>query len=79
MFFLKEDLVDPRMEGKIAPGSKIKIYGVLKEVPVPLQTGAISTRFDIALEANNIIPLEESYEDLDIKSLRLLIITNLHQ
>ncbi len=64
--FLKEDLVDPKMEDKTTPGSKVKILGVLKEVPVPLQTGAISTRFDIAIEANNTIPLEESFESLDI-------------
>src|SRR3989344_2476886 len=64
--FLKEDLVDPRMEERTTPGSKVKIYGVLKEVPVPLQTGAISTRFDIAIEANNIMPMEESFEDLNI-------------
>ncbi len=64
--FLKEDLVEPKMEERATPGSKIKIYGVLKEVPVPLQTGAISTRFDIAIEANNVIPLEESFEDLNI-------------
>ncbi len=50
--FLKEDLVDPKMEGKTSPGSRVKIHGVLKEVPVPLQTG-ISTRYDIAIEANN--------------------------
>ena len=64
--FLKEDLVDPKMEERTTPGSKVKIYGVLKEVPVPLQTGSISTRFDIALEANNIVSLEESFEDLNI-------------
>ena len=64
--FLKEDLVDPRMEERITPGSKVKIFGVLKEVPVPLQTGAISTRFDIAIEANNTITLEETFEDLNI-------------
>lgn len=63
--FLKEDLVDPKMEERTTPGSKIKIFGVLKEVPVPLPTG-ISTRFDIAIEANNLIPLEESFDDLDI-------------
>jgi replicative DNA helicase Mcm len=64
--FLKEDLVEPKMEERATPGSKIKIFGVLKEVPIPLQTGAISTRFDIAIEANNVIPLEESFEDLNI-------------
>ncbi len=64
--FLKEDLVDPKMEERTTPGSKVKIFGVLKEVPMPLPTGAISTRFDIAIEANNTIPLEESFEDLNI-------------
>lgn len=64
--FLQEDLVDPKMEERTTPGSKIKIFGVLKEVPIPLKTGSISTRYDIAIEANNIIPLEESFEDLNI-------------
>jgi len=64
--FLQEDLVDPKMEERTTPGSKVKIFGILKEVPVPLQTGSISTRYDIALEANNIIPLEEAFEDINI-------------
>ncbi len=64
--FLKEDLVDPKMEERTTPGSRVKVFGVLKEVPVPLQTGSISTRFDIAIEANNTIPLEETFEDLSI-------------
>ena len=64
--FLKEDLVEPKMEERTTPGSKVKVIGVLKEVPVPLQTGAISTRFDLAIEANNVIPLEESYDELNI-------------
>lgn len=64
--FLQEDLVEPKMEERATPGSRIRIFGILKEVPVPLQTGAISTRFDLAVEANNLIPLEESSEDLNI-------------
>jgi len=64
--FLKEDLVEPIMEEKTTPGSRVKIIGVLKEVPVPLQTGAISTRFDLAIEANNIIPLEETFQEFEI-------------
>ena len=48
--FLKEDLVEPRMEERTTPGSKVKILGILKEVPVPLQAGSISTRFDLAIE-----------------------------
>ncbi len=64
--FVKEDLVEPKMEEKTTPGSRIKIIGILKEVPVPLQTGGMSTRFELAIEANNIILLEETFEELDI-------------
>ena len=64
--FLKEDLVEPHMEEKTTPGSKISIIGVLKEIPVPLRTGAISTRFDLAVEANNVVPMEATFEDLNI-------------
>ncbi|HEA46267.1 MAG TPA: minichromosome maintenance protein MCM [Candidatus Pacearchaeota archaeon] len=64
--FLKEDLVEPRMEEKTTPGSRVKIIGILKEVPVPLQSGGLSTRFELAVEVNNIVPMEETFEDLDI-------------
>ncbi len=64
--FVKEDLVEPKMEEKTTPGSRIKVIGVLKEVPVPLSSGGLSTRFELAVEANNIIPLEETFEELDI-------------
>ena len=64
--FLKEDLVEPFMEEKTTPGSKVRVLGILKEIPVPLPSGAISTRFDLAIESNNLIPLETTYEELDI-------------
>jgi len=64
--FVKEDLVEPKMEEKTTPGSRVKIIGVLKEVPVPLNTGGLSTRFELAIEANNLIAMEETFEELDI-------------
>lgn len=64
--FLKEDLVEPKMEEKTTPGSKVRVVGTLKEIPIHLPTGSIQTRFDLAIESNNIIPLEESFEDLEI-------------
>ncbi|MSS74912.1 minichromosome maintenance protein MCM [Candidatus Pacearchaeota archaeon] len=64
--FLQEDLVDPKMEERTTPGSRVCVIGTLKEVPIPLQTGAISTRYDIAIEANNVIPMEETFEDLNV-------------
>lgn len=64
--FLKEDLVEPKMERRTTPGSRVGIIGVVNEVPIPLQGGAIMTRFDLVLESNNIVPLEETYEELPI-------------
>lgn len=64
--FLKEDLVDPRMEKRTTPGSRVRVVGVLKEIALSSSSGAILTRFDLAVEANNIIPLDESYEDITI-------------
>ena len=64
--FLKEDLVEPKMEEKTTPGARVKVVGFLKEVPVPLQSGGVSTRFDLAVEANNVVPIEETFEDLEI-------------
>ena len=54
------------MEEKTTPGSRVKVIGVLKEVPVPLKTGGLSTRFELAIEVNNIIPIEETFEELEI-------------
>ncbi len=64
--FLKEDLVEPRMEERTTPGSKVRVIGILKEIPRLSQAGGILTRYDIAVEANNIIPLEETFEELNI-------------
>jgi replicative DNA helicase Mcm len=64
--FVKEDLVEPRMEEKTTPGSRVRVIGILKEVPVPIRSGGLSTRFELAIEVNNIIPLEETFEEMDV-------------
>jgi len=64
--FLREDLVEPRMERKTTPGAKIRVIGIVKEVPIPSKSGGQSTLYDLALEANYIEPIEETYEDIDI-------------
>ena len=64
--FLQEDLVDPTMEMRTTPGSRVKIIGVLKEIALSSASGGKLTRFDIAIEANNILPLDESFEDIEI-------------
>src|SRR3989338_3168499 len=62
--FLKEDLVEPKMERKTTPGAKVRIYGIVKEVPIQLKTGVQSVRYDLVLEANNIEPVQEDYSDI---------------
>jgi len=64
--FLEGDLVEPKMEEKTTPGSRVKVIGILKEIPLMLKGGGKSTRFDLVIDANNIIPLEESFEELEI-------------
>jgi len=63
---LQEDLVEPKMEEKTTPGSRVLIIGILKEIPRPLSSGGVSTVFDLAIQANNLIPLEETYEEVKI-------------
>jgi len=62
--FLKEDLVEPKMEKKTSPGSRANIFGVVKEVPITLKTGAQSIRYDLIFEANNIISSEQEASDV---------------
>lgn len=64
--FLKEDLVEPKMEEKTTPGSRVEVIGILKEIPMLSKTGGVLTRSDLAIEANNVIPLEETFEELEI-------------
>ncbi|MCD4759644.1 minichromosome maintenance protein MCM [archaeon] len=69
--FVQDDLVEPRMEQKTTPGTKVRVIGILKEVPIILRTGAQSRNFELALEANNIEPIQEAFEELDISEEEL--------
>ncbi len=63
---LSEDLVDPKMERKVTAGNKIRVYGIIKEIPIPLKTGAQSTRYDIITEGNNVETVQEEYSDIKL-------------
>ena len=64
--FLKDDLVSPLSERKTSPGSKIRVIGMIKEIPIVLKTGSKSTRFDLIIEANNVEAVEESFYNLEL-------------
>lgn len=64
--FLKGDLVSPITERKCSPGSKVRLYGWISEVPIELRSGGRSTRYDLVLEANMIEPVDDDPNELNI-------------
>ncbi|MEK6932261.1 MAG: minichromosome maintenance protein MCM [Nanoarchaeota archaeon] len=64
--FLKEDLVEPKMEKHTTPGSKVLVNGIIKEVPIMLKSGAQSIRYDIIMETNYIDPIEKTYWEVEL-------------
>jgi len=66
--FLKEDLVEPKMEKKTTPGTKVRATGVITEVAKQLNTGGISTMFDLVMNANYIEPIQEEFSDIEVNT-----------
>jgi replicative DNA helicase Mcm len=64
--FLEEDLLDPKLEKKHYPGNKVLIVGVVKEIPILLKTGGISTTYDLCTEANSVDTIEEEFEEIEL-------------
>lgn len=64
--FLREDLVEPKMEKRTTPGTNVRITGILTEVPIPHKLGGMMTRFDLSVAANHIEPVEEDFSDIII-------------
>ncbi|HLD87662.1 MAG TPA: minichromosome maintenance protein MCM, partial [Candidatus Nanoarchaeia archaeon] len=63
---VKDDLVSPLSERRSAPGSKVIISGIVKEVPILSRTGAKLTRFDILVEANYVGSSQESFLEIEL-------------
>jgi replicative DNA helicase Mcm len=63
--FLKEDLTTPRMQRKSDPGSRIKVTGLLKELPKRIK-GKLSTRMDMYIDANYFEMSDVEFEELEI-------------
>jgi len=64
--FLKNDLVSPISDKRSNPGSRIKVVGMLKEVPVVLRQGGQSTRFDLMIDGNYFEAVDEDYFEIQI-------------
>ncbi len=64
--FLKEDLVEPKMEKRTTPGSRVRAIGVIKEIPIMLKSGMQSTRYNLIMESNFIEPMDETFEEVEV-------------
>ncbi|MEM7821569.1 MAG: minichromosome maintenance protein MCM [Candidatus Aenigmatarchaeota archaeon] len=65
MIYLKEDLTSPKMQSKTDPGNRIKVVGVLKELPRRIK-GTPSRQMEIYLDANFVESIEVTWEELEI-------------
>ena len=65
MVYLKEDLTSPKMHNKTDPGNRIKVVGILKELPKRFK-GTRSRQMDIYVDANSVESIESEWEELEI-------------
>ncbi len=63
--FLKEDLTSPRMQNRTDPGNRIKVVGILKQMP-RRSRGTLSRQLEIFIDANFVESIEVGWEELDI-------------
>ncbi len=63
--FLKEDLTSPLVQNRTDPGNRIKIVGVLKQMPKRVK-GTKSRQLEIYIDANYVEPIEVGWEELQI-------------
>jgi len=76
-FILKRDLVSPFNEKKTNPGTKVQVVGIVKEVPIHLRTGGQSTRFELMIDANNTVRVEEDFGDISVNPQEVVEIKEL--
>ena len=66
MVYLKQDLTSPRMRNRTDPGNRIKVTGILKEIPKRNERGKKTRQMEILLDANNVEGVEIEWEELDM-------------
>jgi replicative DNA helicase Mcm len=63
---LEEDLVSPFKDNRTNPGSRVKVIGILKELPKITKTGAKSINYEIVILGNHMESLEDDFSDIKI-------------
>lgn len=74
--FLKSDLVSPLSDKRTNPGSKIKVTGIIKEIPIE-QGGIKTTKYDIILDTNHVQAVQEDFYELVISPEEEIEITEM--
>ncbi len=64
--YLRDDLTSPAMRPKTDAGNRLRITGILREVPKVTQKGKRSVQLDILLAANHVETTETDASDLKI-------------
>ena len=65
--FLKEDLTSPKMRNKTDPGNRIKVVGLLKQLPRRIK-GTMSRQLEIYIDVNYLHTVELEWEELEISN-----------
>lgn len=63
---LYDDLVEPELREKLTPGNRVSVNGILKEIPIQANGGAIKKIYDIYMGANFVEPTVQEFEELDV-------------
>lgn len=74
---LKKYLVDPDFESRFNPGAKVKITGILKELPLKERNGSKSVDSDYILEAVHMENIDDDEIDLNISDKEMKTIKNI--
>ncbi len=64
--FLKEDLASPWTDKRRNPGTRVAVYGYVKEIPIILRSGAQSITFQFIIMGNYVEPTEEDFTVIKI-------------
>ncbi len=62
---IRDDLVDPKFQKKIVPGRKVRVYGILKDMPLPRVRGETKRR-ELYIEGNYIESIEKEIEEVEL-------------
>ncbi len=66
--YMKEDLTSPELQRKCDPGNRIKVTGIIREMPLKTKGGARKVQSDIFVEANHVEPAEIEWEEVEISN-----------